>query len=184
MLNAVNTSANQLSKTIDDLTNILVIKGTLNAEIKLIHLPDAFSNLSKIFFSILNEIGAQVSTDFSSAKIFFNETYLESILINLFSNAIKFRADGRKLLIHASSKNDEAGNTIFRFSDNGSGIDVIRHKERLFGLYQRFHNKVDGHGLGLYIIKSQIEALNGKIEIESDVEVGTTFIITFKKQLL
>ncbi len=121
-------------------------------------------------------------TDFKDPNIDFNETYLESILINLFSNAIKYRSPDKNLVIHAASKNDKNENTIFSFSDNGTGIDVIRHKDRLFGLYQRFHNTTEGHGLGLYIIKSQIEALNGTIEIESEPDKGTTFIITFKKQ--
>ena len=67
------------------------------------------------------------------------------------------------------------------FTDNGIGIDTERHKDKLFKLYQRFHDNPDGKGLGLYLIKSQIETLGGTIEIESKVDVGTTFIIKFKK---
>ncbi len=92
--------------------------------------------------------GAKVFTDFRDPDIDFNETYFESILINLFSNAIKYRSPDRRLVIHALTKNDNNGNTIFRFSDNGSGIDTNRHKDKLFGLYQRFHENTEGHGLG------------------------------------
>lgn len=182
MLKMLNISGKQLTKTIEDLTKILVIKNNVNAERHTIRLPDAFIHLSNIFSSALKEAGAEVFSDFTDPEIDFNETYLESILINLFSNAIKYRSPDRNLVIHASSKCDDNGNTIFRFSDNGTGIDVIRHKDRLFGLYQRFHDTTDGNGLGLYIIKSQIEALKGTIEIESELDKGTTFIITFKKQ--
>lgn len=182
MLKMLNTSGKQLSKTIEDLTKILVIKNNGNAEIRTISLPEAFIHLNDIFSVALNEVGAKVFTDFTDPEIDFNETYLESILINLFSNAIKYRSPHRNLVIHASSKYDANGNTIFRFSDNGTGIDVIRHKDRLFGLYQRFHDTTDGNGLGLYIIKSQIDALDGKIEIESEPDKGTAFIITFKKK--
>ncbi|MCW3108540.1 MAG: domain S-box protein [Segetibacter sp.] len=183
MLKLLNISGKQLSKTINDLTEILVIKNNVNAEIRTIHLQDAFSNMNKIFSVALNDADAKVFTDFKDAEIDFNETYFESILINLFSNAIKYRSPKRSLVIRASSKNENNGNTIFRFSDNGTGIDIDRHKDRLFGLYQRFHNSIEGQGLGLYIIKSQIEALNGTIEIESTLNKGTTFIITFKTDL-
>jgi PAS domain S-box-containing protein len=182
MLKLLNASGKQLSKTIDDLTKILVIKKNVNAEIRAISLTDAFIQLNHIFSSALEEAGAKVCTDFTDPDIDFNETYLESILINLFSNAIKYRSPHRSLVIHASSENDNNGNTIFRFSDNGSGIDIEKHKDRVFGLYQRFHDSVEGHGLGLYIIKSQIEVLNSTIDIESTLDKGTTFIITFKKQ--
>jgi len=56
-----------------------------------------------------------------------------------------------------------------------------RHKDKIFGLYQRFHDNVEGKGLGLFIIKSQIEATGGKIVIESEPDVGTTFIITLRQ---
>ncbi len=64
--------------------------------------------------------------------------------------------------------------------DNGSGIDIRRHRDQIFGLYQRFHSNVDGAGLGLYMVKTQIMALGGKIEVESEIDKGTTFYITFK----
>ncbi len=182
MLKMLDTSGKQLTKTIEDLTKILVIKNNANAQIRTISLTDAFIKLNNIFSSALDEAGAKVFTNFRDPDIDFNETYFESILINLFSNAIKYRSPDRGLVIQTSTENDSNGNTIFRFSDNGSGIDVNRHKDKLFGLYQRFHDTIEGQGLGLYIIKSQIEALNGTIEIESELDKGTTFIITFKKQ--
>ena len=64
--------------------------------------------------------------------------------------------------------------------DNGSGIDMKRHSDRIFGLYQRFHSNIEGAGLGLYMVKTQIMALGGKIEVQSEEEKGTTFYITFK----
>jgi PAS domain S-box-containing protein len=183
LLKLLNDAGTQLSKTIDDLTNILIIKNNVNAVMHTACLPDAFYKLSKSFHYVLNEAKGKIETDFMVRDINFNETYLESIMINLFSNAIKYRSPDRTLIIKASSVNNEAGDTIFCFSDNGTGIDLKRYKDRLFGLYQRFHSDIEGSGLGLYIIKSQIEALNGNIEIESEPDKGTTFIITFKKQV-
>jgi signal transduction histidine kinase len=60
-------------------------------------------------------------------------------------------------------------------SDNGLGIDLALHQNNIFNLYKRFHTHVDGKGMGLYLVKTQVTALGGKIEVESKVNVGTTF---------
>ena len=52
-------------------------------------------------------------------------------------------------------------------------------KDKIFGLYHRFHDNTDGKGIGLYLLHSQITALGGKIEVDSEEEVGTVFTITF-----
>jgi signal transduction histidine kinase len=72
---------------------------------------------------------------------------------------------------------------ILRFRDNGLGINLDRYKDRLFGMYQRFHVHPDSRGLGLYIIHSQIQSLGGRIEVESVENEGTTFIIYLKPPL-
>ncbi|MGP0580476.1 ATP-binding protein, partial [Paenibacillus peoriae] len=71
---------------------------------------------------------------------------------------------------------------VLTFQDNGIGFDVARHKSKLFGLYQRFHDRPNSKGLGLYLIKSQMESLGGSIEADSTVEVGTTFTLRFPVQ--
>ena len=74
---------------------------------------------------------------------------------------------------------DDDNVTLF-FKDNGMGIDLERNRDKIFGLYQRFHNHPDSKGLGLYLVKSQVESLGGSISVESEVDKGTTFTITFK----
>ena len=66
-------------------------------------------------------------------------------------------------------------------SDNGVGINLSLYKDKIFSLYKRFHNHVDGKGLGLYLIKTQIVALGGRIEVASEVEVGSTFTVWLRK---
>jgi len=68
--------------------------------------------------------------------------------------------------------------------DNGMGIDLEKYGNKIFGLYQRFHDNKDGKGLGLYIIKNQIEALEGKIAVESIVNKGSMFHVFLKKKKL
>ena len=65
--------------------------------------------------------------------------------------------------------------------DNGLGIDLNKHKDHIFGMYKTFHKHENATGIGLFITKNQIESLAGKIEVESQVGVGTTFRVFFKK---
>jgi len=66
--------------------------------------------------------------------------------------------------------------------DNGRGIDTVRHKDKLFGLYQRFHLHTEGKGLGLYISKTHAENLGGRVEMKSKPDEGTTVIVAFPKE--
>ena len=150
----------------------------MKEKISLVNITDKV--LSQLSLSVGdNEV--KVSYEFERAPfINFTSAYLESVLLNLFTNSIKYKSPKRKLKINISSV-DSVDYVILKFNDNGIGIDIEQHKEKLFKLYQRFHNNPDGKGLGLYLIKSQIEALGGTIDVESSVNIGTTFIIKFKK---
>ena len=93
-----------------------------------------------------------------------NKAYLESILLNLLTNAIKYRQHSKKLNVTITTK-AKKDKVIMTFEDNGIGIDMSRNKEKIFGLYQRFHNYPDSKGLGLYLVKSQVETMGGTIEV-------------------
>ena len=178
----LDKSVKQLGQTIDDLAKILILKNNVNVEMANIDLAETFNKVKTVFVNTLNDVCADVITDFKVSNILFNPTYFESIMVNLISNAIKYRSTTRKLIINVSTTLGEEDNIVLQFSDNGIGIDMKRHKNKIFGLYQRFHDHIEGHGLGLFIIKSQIVALGGKIDMQSEVDKGTTFIITLKKE--
>ncbi|HCS21409.1 MAG TPA: hypothetical protein DIW47_12760 [Bacteroidetes bacterium] len=104
--------------------------------------------------------------------------YLDSILINFLTNAIKYRSPERKPKIHLSAiKSDPY--LILRIRDNGLGIDLNLHGAKLFGMYKTFHGNDDARGVGLFLTKNQVEAIKGKIEVDSQVNVGTTFNVYF-----
>lgn len=104
--------------------------------------------------------------------------YLDSILINFLTNAIKYRATTRKPTISLSVKKSEQF-LILSIQDNGLGIDLNLHGAKLFGMYKTFHGNDDARGVGLFLTKNQIEAMKGKIDVESQVDVGTTFNVYF-----
>jgi len=109
-------------------------------------------------------------------KLYTDKAYLDSIVLNLISNAIKYRrADiDPEITIAAGLKNDV---NYFSIRDNGKGIDLEKHGDKLFGMFKTFHGNRDARGIGLFITRNQIEALGGTIEVVSKVDEGTQFTV-------
>jgi signal transduction histidine kinase len=101
--------------------------------------------------------------------------------LNLLTNSLKYKSETRKLKINITASR-QGDNILLIFKDNGIGIDLERNRDKIFGLYQRFHDYPDSKGLGLYLVKSQVETMGGTINVESQVDVGTTFTLTFKNK--
>ncbi len=181
ILAGIKKATHMFDDIIKDLTKVLNIKDHISIPQEDLMIASALEKGIAQNETMILEIGAQIDSQFNNAlTVKFNKAYLESIFFNLISNAIKYRSPSRALKIVITSEiiNDDV---ILKFSDNGLGLNVELYKERLFRLYQRFHDHAEGKGLGLFLIKSQMEALNGSIDIESTVGVGATFILKFKK---
>jgi len=112
------------------------------------------------------------------AEIDFVPAYLESILLNFTSNALKYRNPNVPLVITIES-DIEVGKPILQVSDNGLGIDLIKYGEQIFGMYKTFHGNPNARGIGLFMTKNQVESLGGKISVESEPNKGTAFKIQF-----
>jgi PAS domain S-box-containing protein len=106
--------------------------------------------------------------------------YLESVILNLVTNAIKYASPERESFVKLVSQ-EQDGFIVLKVTDNGLGIDLNRHGAKLFGLYKTFHKHHDSKGVGLYITKNQIDAMGGKIEVESKPNEGSCFSVFFKK---
>ena len=103
---------------------------------------------------------------------------MESVFQNLISNAIKYKANNRtpEIIIRTVQLENDIE---MRISDNGLGIDMKQHGDKLFGLHKIFHGHKEARGVGLFLVKTQVEALGGSIHVESKVNKGTTFIVWF-----
>ncbi|MCW3110472.1 MAG: hypothetical protein JWQ09_4978 [Segetibacter sp.] len=177
------TSTSQLNKTINDLIQILIIRNNVNVNITQNNIKALLNEVQNSLVYEINESKCIINKDLKVEVVLFNQLYLESILINLLSNAIKYRALRRPLEINISTGLNTDGKVIVTIKDNGVGIDLNRNRDKIFGLYQRFHSNSDSEGLGLFIVKTQITALGGSIDVESEVDKGTSFIITFKDKV-
>ncbi len=111
-------------------------------------------------------------------RVSFSKFYLQSIIQNLISNAIKYRRGDIDSFICFETTYEDNKKVMY-VRDNGIGIDLKKHGDNLFGLYKRFHRNVSGKGMGLFLVKSQLEALDAVISVKSEENIGTTFKITF-----
>ncbi|CAM2961887.1 PAS domain-containing protein [Flavobacterium frigoris] len=180
ILHGFKNSTNLLNETVNDLTKVMIIKDNPSTRKEVVVLKEVFEKIQSqlIFSSHTHQTILKVN--FENAPLLeANKSYIESILLNLLTNSIKYRSENKILEISISTHQAE-NQVIFIFTDNGIGIDLERNRDKVFGLYQRFHNYPDSKGLGLYLVKSQVEAMEGSISIESEVNKGTTFTITFK----
>jgi PAS domain S-box-containing protein len=181
ILNGFSKSTHMLNETINDLVKVIIIKDNPSIQKEEVLIKDVFENVFNQLSFLISLHKPILKIELEKVTILnINRAYLESILLNLFTNAIKYRSPKRTLRVFVSSK--EVGENItLIFKDNGIGIDLERNGDKIFGLYQRFHNHPDSKGLGLYLVKSQVESMGGTINVESEVDKGTTFTITFKK---
>ncbi|MBC7451069.1 MAG: PAS domain S-box protein [Cytophagales bacterium] len=172
-------SSDHLLDTIDTLAINLQIREDVSIEKEQIYFNDIFESIRILNSVILNQSDADVLLDFTEAPmVHFPKIYMESILQNLLTNSIKYASNKRKLNISLRSYY-ENGKTILSFSDNGLGIDLTKTQNKLFGLYKTFHGNTDARGVGLFITKTQIEAMGGKISVISAPDKGATFILQF-----
>jgi signal transduction histidine kinase len=129
------------------------------------------------------EVDAKVVTDFHKAPhIKYPNIYLESILLNLLSNALKYRSPERKPEIYLRTENTPQG-ILLTISDNGVGLNMQRYGHQIFKLRKTFHKHPESRGIGLFMIKNQLEALGGDISISSIENEGTTFYVNFNSRL-
>ena len=126
----------------------------------------------------IDETGSRIKMDLNWKSLDYPRIYIESILYNLMSNAIKYRSPDRQPVIDIKS-HLEGGRKVLTLRDNGLGIDLTRYGKRMFGLQNRFHNGIEGKGIGLFMTKAQIESLGGTISVTSIPDKWTEFKITF-----
>lgn len=178
LINYMKTLSVSLSKTISNLNQIVSVESKKEINIEKIYLVNYIESVTKVLdVFIKNSNTTIINSIDNSLFIYFSPAYTESIIQNLLSNAIKYKHPDRDPVINlnASIVND---NIILKVKDNGLGIDLDKYGGEVFGLYRTFHSNHNSEGVGLYLVKSQVESFGGKIEIESTVNVGTTFIIT------
>lgn len=183
MLEKIEESFKKLSESVSDLTAIVEIKNDTKIESINLNFEQILKDQILSLKTQIKESDAIIEFDFSICEnINYPKVYLSSIMLNLLTNALKYRSLERKTYIKFETKFNEKNTICLTCTDNGLGIDLEKHGKKLFGLNKTFHKHADARGVGLFITKNQIEALGGSISVESEVNKGTTFTINFNRK--
>lgn len=171
------SSARQMQKTINALNEIIAFRKTLKVEREKINLIEALDEVKLRIYDMIASSGAVIQADFTKCRfIYYPAVHLKSIFQNLLTNAIKYKQNGHPPKIDITTSCDDKF-LVLEVKDQGMGIDMDLYRDKLYGLFQRFHTHVEGSGIGLHMIYSIVESYGGKIYIESEVNKGTTFKI-------
>ncbi|WP_197077354.1 sensor histidine kinase [Lacinutrix sp. Hel_I_90] len=183
-INELLPKLSQVAESISDLTkdmgNYVSVLNEKNLKVEEVELSKLINQVKKeCFETLLDAVDFKVSVDFKAwQEVVFSKFYMQSILQNLLSNAIKYRRSDVTSFIHFETA-FEGQNKVLLVKDNGIGINLEKHGENIFKLYKRFHRDISGNGVGLFLVKSQLETLNATITVESEENKGTTFKIQF-----
>ena len=183
IIDILRKASDRLNETIADLNEIIDNQNKDATELKYLNFQEYLDNIKEVLATEMKDKKVVLHEDIEDdLEILYNPAYLESILINLISNAIKYRHPDRTPELSISAKK-EKGNVVLTVADNGLGIDLASYGDKVFDMYKTFHNNENAKGIGLYITRNQIEALGGSIKVESKEGEGTTFIVDFGKQI-
>lgn len=168
-----------LTSTLNTLIEALKTKKGEVKELEILDFEEILSKTKEIISAQIIKSNSIITSNFSkSPKIKYHKTYLESIFLNLVTNAVKYRSPDRNLLLHIETEYVD-GKIKLTFTDNGLGIDLKKHGHKLFGLNKTFHRHPEAKGVGLYLTKIQIESLGGTIYATSEVNKGSVFTVIF-----
>ncbi len=179
VIEQVGQATQKLDEIIRDLNELLSVRKQLHSPLESVRFAEVFDSIRQSLHLQLHTAGALLDTGFAVESVHAVRSYVQSILFNLLSNALKYRSPDRILRVQVQTRRED-GYVLLSVTDNGMGIDLEKHGPKLFGLYRRFHTHVEGKGLGLHLIKTQIESLGGKVTVASKAGEGTTFNIYFK----
>ncbi|WP_017733913.1 sensor histidine kinase [Nafulsella turpanensis] len=178
MMGMLETSVRQLNSTIKSLIEVTKAQKNLEDKVETVQLEAILEEVKGEIADKIEEAGAEIRQDLKVQEISFPKVSLKSIIYNLLSNAIKYRSPERKAVIIISTFT-EGKHTILSMKDNGLGLNETQ-QARLFSMFKRFHNHVEGTGIGLYIVKRTMENNNGKISVQSKLNEGTEFKLYFR----
>lgn len=178
VLNGLDQSVKKIDLIINDLNNIFQSRQKAGEKKEIVYFQQLVEALKISFNHIMEKENVSLECDFREMEhISTVRVYIYSILYNLVLNSIKYRREEVFPIISISTQTEDNKYLKLIVADNGKGIDLNRNKKMLFGLYQRFDQTVEGRGLGLYMVKNQVEALSGTIQVHSELGRGTSFTI-------
>lgn len=181
ILNLLGIAFTDFRKHLDDLNELMKTRSNSGQMWEKLDIHKEYNNTRQQLLGLLSSADGHIYTDIEVECLFSVRLYIQSILYNLVSNSIKYRSPERKLEINfvAYTKGE---NVVITVQDNGLGIDLKKNRERLFKPYSRLQSEGEGHGLGLYLVKTQVETLGGWLEVSSVPGEGSLFKVVLPQK--
>lgn len=176
LIDGLNTSIVTMDNIIKDLNHTLQVKNHLNNNKEEVGFQQLMDEITSSINNLMVQEHVQIRCDFDVPGLYTIRGYLYSIFYNITLNSIKYRRAEEAPVIVIKSRREE-NQVLLTFEDNGKGIDMNKNGQDLFGLYKRFDTSTDGKGMGLFMVKTQIEDLHGSIHVESRLGEGTRICI-------
>ena len=179
-INVLKFTTETLNDTLDKYLDLLTKKDEQDGIAEEINLANSLNAVLQSINSLIQNSKATLKVDFSAFEtIRFNKVQLESIFLNLVTNSIKYaKPDCLPVVSIYTQKINGVSQLIV--ADNGLGFDMEKVKDKIFGLHEKFHSYSDSRGIGLYLVYNYIINSGGQIAVESRINEGTTFAISFK----
>ncbi|WP_031425261.1 ATP-binding protein [Flavimarina sp. Hel_I_48] len=177
-LNKITESINSL---VEDLLIYVRILNNNEVNTEKFDIETIIEDSETLFLEIIDEEVTVCLDTKAWHKLKFSKVYFQSVIQNLISNSIKYRDPNKECFIHIRTEYREDKKVLI-VEDNGIGIDMEKYQNDIFKLYKRFHRNISGKGLGLFLVKTQLESLNAEIRVDSQLGKGTSFEIVFNKK--
>jgi PAS domain S-box-containing protein len=180
LIHILKAASEGLKHTLNGYVDILSRKESMNVPVEELYLKDVLDMVLQSINSLIKSSKATIEVNFSElAKVEFNKAYLHSIFLNLLTNSIKYaKTDCLPVISIFSRKVNGVSQLVI--SDNCLGFDMDKVRDKIFRLHQKFHEHTDSKGIGLYLVYNHITSLGGTITVESEINAGSRFTISFK----
>ncbi|HVW14795.1 MAG TPA: HAMP domain-containing sensor histidine kinase [Mucilaginibacter sp.] len=179
LMGYLRSISRNFTESIHNLREIVDVQNQRRIKYEWVNLHDyAEKAISMLYKQVKENQAIIVNHVPADLKLWANPAYIDSIVLNFLTNAIKYRHPDRPPFIRLSA-GGRGKELAFKITDNGLGIDMKRYGEKLFGMYQTFHGNADAKGIGLFITRYQVEAMGGRVEVDSKPGEGTTFTVYF-----
>lgn len=179
ILNLLKLASEGLNSTLESYVDSMIRKANDQIEVELVSFQSSLDQVLTSLRMLISNSHTNITIDFDDAPtVMFNKAFLDSIFLNLISNAIKYRRPGVDPEIRL--KTSRVNNSVqLEVSDNGLGFDIEKNGKKIFGFNQKFNSNEDSKGIGLYLVHNHITTLGGTIRVDSTLGKGTTFTIVF-----
>jgi PAS domain S-box-containing protein len=176
-----NVAINNLMEVIQQLSEVALIHTEEDKEFEAVDLSEAIEKAIATVFGLARNAGVEIRNRIEGKSLVLGDPgYIDSIILNLLTNAIKYKSETRESFVEITAGSATDSFFCLEVRDNGLGIDLDRQGRKIFGMYKTFHKHQDARGVGLFMTKNQVEAMGGRIEVQSKIDEGTVFSVFLK----